>query len=136
MMPSDAVHLDGVEVSPSSPVPPLTQDPNMDESEASTMIPTDYPRNNADPIELVALQETGDDLKMNDEETHEARIERLGRQRPEKFKTLWAEIGFVFSIVMSQVMTVSIRFQFRQRDLSNLYYNLGTRHGLSAYERP
>lgn len=41
------------------------------------------------------------------EEAPEVRIERLGRQRPEVFKSLWAEIGFVFSISMSQVLTVS-----------------------------
>ncbi|KAJ8064865.1 hypothetical protein OCU04_007174 [Sclerotinia nivalis] len=39
------------------------------------------------------------------EESPEVRIERLGRQRPEIFKSLWAEIGFVFSISMSQVLT-------------------------------
>ena len=40
------------------------------------------------------------------EELAEARLERLGRQRPEVFGSLWAEIGFVFSISMSQVLTV------------------------------
>jgi hypothetical protein len=40
------------------------------------------------------------------EESTEARIERLGRQRPEVFGSIWAEIGFVFSISMSQVLTV------------------------------
>jgi hypothetical protein len=40
------------------------------------------------------------------EESFEARIERLGRQRPEVFGSLWAEIGFVFSISMSQVLSV------------------------------
>jgi hypothetical protein len=41
------------------------------------------------------------------EESFEARIERLGRERPRQFKSLWAEIGFCFSISMSQVLTVS-----------------------------
>lgn len=40
------------------------------------------------------------------EESPEARLERLGRQRPEVFDSAWAEIGFVFSISMSQVLTV------------------------------
>ena len=40
------------------------------------------------------------------EESSEARIERLGRQRPEVFDSVWSEIGFVFSIAMSQVLTV------------------------------
>jgi len=48
----------------------------------------------------------------NDQYTHDvegepetARIERLGRQRPEKLASIWTEIGFVFSIVMSQLLT-------------------------------
>lgn len=41
------------------------------------------------------------------EESMEARLERLGRQRPEVFDSIWAEIGFVFSISMSQILTVS-----------------------------
>lgn len=61
-----------------------------------------------DAIDTVAPQDTGVGPKEELEETPEARIERLGRQRPEKFKTIWAEIGFVFSIVMSQVLTVSL----------------------------
>jgi hypothetical protein len=42
------------------------------------------------------------------EESLEARLEQLGRQRPEVFGSLWAEIGFVFSISMSQVLSVSL----------------------------
>lgn len=41
------------------------------------------------------------------EESVDARLERLGRQRPEVFESIWAEIGFVFSISMSQVLSVS-----------------------------
>ena len=39
------------------------------------------------------------------EESLEARIERLGRERPPPFKTIWSEIAFVFSIIMSQLLT-------------------------------
>ena len=39
------------------------------------------------------------------EESLEARIERLGRERPPTFKTIWSEIAFVFSITMSQLLT-------------------------------
>ncbi|TVY50278.1 Drug resistance protein [Lachnellula cervina] len=39
------------------------------------------------------------------EESSEARLERLGRQRPDAFDSIWAEIGFVFSISMSQVLS-------------------------------
>lgn len=38
-------------------------------------------------------------------EAEEARIERLGRQRPESLTSIWREVGFVFSIVMSQLLT-------------------------------
>jgi hypothetical protein len=40
------------------------------------------------------------------EESMEARLERLGRQRPEIFPSLLAEIGFIFSVCMSQVFGV------------------------------
>jgi MFS family permease len=39
------------------------------------------------------------------EESLEAKIERLGRARPDEFKTIWSEIAFVFSITMSQLLT-------------------------------
>ena len=38
-------------------------------------------------------------------QTAAARIERLGRARPEIFRSIWAEIGSVFSICMSQLLT-------------------------------
>jgi hypothetical protein len=41
------------------------------------------------------------------EESMEARLERLGRQRPETFNSAWSEIGFVFSVCMCQVLSVS-----------------------------
>ena len=37
-------------------------------------------------------------------ESEEAHIERLGRQRPDKFKSRWTEIGFAFSVGMSQAL--------------------------------
>ena len=46
------------------------------------------------------------------EETIDQRIERLGRQRPEVFDSVWAEIVFVFSICMAQVLTVSVSHGF------------------------
>ena len=42
------------------------------------------------------------------EESIQARLERLGRQRPEVFESIYAEIGFVFSISMSQVLSVNL----------------------------
>jgi MFS family permease len=38
-------------------------------------------------------------------ESEKARIERLGRQRPEKFGSAWQEVGFIFSVTMSQLLT-------------------------------
>lgn len=40
-------------------------------------------------------------------ESENARIERLGRQRPEKFKSIWAEFMFCYSILASMFMAVS-----------------------------
>lgn len=39
------------------------------------------------------------------EESMDEKIRRLGRERPPTFKTMWAEIAFVFSIIMSQILT-------------------------------
>ena len=45
------------------------------------------------------------------EESEGDRIERLGRERPAQFKTIWAEILFIYSILASQFMAVSPRSQ-------------------------
>ena len=51
----------------------------------------------------------GHDLEVGEgEESMQARVERLGRQRPAKFKTIWAEIGFCFSLLTSMVTAVRI----------------------------
>ncbi|KAF7536401.1 hypothetical protein G7054_g4572 [Neopestalotiopsis clavispora] len=39
------------------------------------------------------------------EESLQARVERLGRQRPPTFPTAWSETCFVFSVAMSQFLT-------------------------------
>ncbi|CCU79800.1 putative MFS multidrug transporter [Blumeria hordei DH14] len=39
------------------------------------------------------------------EETIASQLKRLGNQRPEVFRSKWAEIGFVFSISMSQILS-------------------------------
>ena len=41
-------------------------------------------------------------------ESEQARIERLGRERPAKFKSLGAELAFCYSIIASQFMAVCI----------------------------
>ncbi|KAG0648448.1 Drug resistance [Hyphodiscus hymeniophilus] len=39
------------------------------------------------------------------EESLEARLERIGRQRPSVFASIWSEMGFIFAICMSQVLS-------------------------------
>lgn len=58
------------------------------------------------------------------EESTQARLERLGRQRPEAFPSIWSEIGFVFSISMCQVLSVSLILDFFVlfRNSSRLHY--------------
>lgn len=41
-------------------------------------------------------------------ESEQARIERLGRERPAKFKSLGAELAFCYSIIASQFMAVCV----------------------------
>jgi hypothetical protein len=60
-----------------------------------------------------ASQSPGDPRETNEDETQLARLERLGRARPDKFRSLWKEVGFCFSIVMSQVLTVCALSQSR-----------------------
>jgi hypothetical protein len=109
-MSSDAVNLDGTQTSQGSQAVPLPPAPVIDPSGVpAAMLGNQIPPV-ADVIETAAPQQQAVGPKEDVEESPEARIERLGRQRPEKFKTIWAEIGFVFSIVMSQVMTVSFYF--------------------------
>jgi len=58
------------------------------------------------------------------EESPEARLERLGRQRPEVFKSIYAEIGFVFSISMSQIFSVSAFLTIPKTKCSHLTRNI------------
>ena len=39
-------------------------------------------------------------------EEEKARIERLGRERPANFKSIWSEVAFCYSIVASMIMAV------------------------------
>jgi hypothetical protein len=56
------------------------------------------------PLETTEEKLNGDDPGV--EESEESRLERLGRQMPEVFGSIWSEIGFIFSVSMSQVLTV------------------------------
>ena len=42
-----------------------------------------------------------------DEESERERLERLGRERPPQFQSMWAEVLFVYSILASQFMAAS-----------------------------
>lgn len=54
----------------------------------------------------MALGQAIVEIENGGEESTQARIERLGRQRPVKFRTVWTEIGFCFSLLASMVMAV------------------------------
>jgi MFS family permease len=54
------------------------------------------------------------------DEPVEARIERLGRERPKIFRTIWSEMGFVFSVSMSQILAVRSLFVSTRRCLTIL----------------
>lgn len=81
----------------------------------SIIEPPTIGRGEGDILELKQLTDIGfhDDrmdgssVEGQEEESLEAKIERLGRERPKQFKSLWAEIVFIFSMSMSQVLTVS-----------------------------
>ncbi|ETS79710.1 hypothetical protein PFICI_09563 [Pestalotiopsis fici W106-1] len=65
----------------------------------------------SDPTTLDAINDSSPHVESKNtlecpiEESLQARIERLGRQRPPTFTTAWSEICFVFSIAMSQFLT-------------------------------
>ncbi len=65
--------------------------------------------------ETVSQDQQSNNHNQNDvEESEGDRIERLGRERPQIFKSLWAEIGFCYSVLASQIMAVS-NPQLRQK---------------------
>lgn len=53
---------------------------------------------------------TEDGGEHESEESEGQRIERLGRERPAKLKSLGAEIFFCYSVIASQFMAVSLLF--------------------------
>lgn len=54
-------------------------------------------------------------------ESDQARIERLGRERPAKFKSLGAELAFCYSIIASQFMAVCINVLHCRRMLETSF---------------
>ncbi|OAP54425.1 hypothetical protein AYL99_11526 [Fonsecaea erecta] len=72
---------------------------SQDDGEKTTSNISPEPENpRLSPAEKVP---TGPDV----EESMDAKIERLGRERPPAFRSMWSEIAFVFSIIMSQIIT-------------------------------
>lgn len=63
-------------------------------------------------IELVTRNENVEDVQ--------AQVEKLGRQRPEVFKTFWHELGFCFSLLASMLMAVCDPANLIQGLLANL----------------
>lgn len=51
------------------------------------------------------LANDGITAEAEDDRSIQARVERLGRERPLVFRSIWAEIAFVFSICTSQIIT-------------------------------
>ena len=82
----------------------------------------DQPANDSDAVEEIKRDISGLQPAQNlpqcksakiatpgDEEAPEsdrARIERLGRERPAKFQSFGAELGFCYSVIASQFMSV------------------------------
>ena len=54
---------------------------------------------------LEADKRSPKDVENADSE-EKARIDRLGRERPAKFKSIWAEVAFCYSIIASMIMAV------------------------------
>ena len=73
-------------------------EPHGHQVQSSRASQSDTPHMDSTPGEKVPIE-------PEDEESMDARIERLGRERPAIFKSLWAELAFVFSIYMSQILT-------------------------------
>lgn len=68
------------------------------------------PRADMDGSALSSQQREGFEKAIAEKETKneesvQARVERLGRERPPVFQSVWAEVAFVFSICFSQIIT-------------------------------
>ena len=63
-----------------------------------------YPDHGDIPAEKPDIKLASDEEAL---ESEHARIERLGRERPAKFKSFGAELAFCYSIIASQFMAVS-----------------------------
>ncbi|OCK97625.1 MFS general substrate transporter [Cenococcum geophilum 1.58] len=64
-------------------------------------------RSNEPPIDQkqTHLEHQNDRANLENSESSQTRIEELGRQRPERFRCVLEEVGFCYSVVMSQLLT-------------------------------
>lgn len=69
----------------------------------------EFRRSNEPPIDQkqTRLGHQNDQANLENSETPQTRIEELGRQRPERFRCVLEEVGFCYSVVMSQLLTAS-----------------------------
>ena len=88
---------------PASTDPIVRSSSDLYRSVAPVYGPMPAPSSFQSPVHEKLNGQDGDEV-----ENEEARIERLGRERPAIFKTLWAEIFFCYSILASQFMAVSL----------------------------
>ena len=61
------------------------------------------------PVSCSTEPKVSNNVELENEEGDRQRLERLGRERPVKLKSITAEILFCYSIIASQFMAVSHR---------------------------
>ena len=88
---------------------------NNDASRESVQVPLPDPPNKNEHLPAPGEEEVI--------ESEQARIERLGRERPAKFKSLGAELAFCYSIIASQFMAVCINIPRCRRLLETNFPN-------------
>lgn len=80
---------------------------NFDRKTVLKNIGMNLPSLNPAPLQVQSGNTSG---RLRDEEapvSDTTRLERLGRERPAKFKSVKAEVAFCYSVVASQFMAVS-----------------------------
>ena len=94
-----------------SPEQANQQDKDLPEKELGRLEDNDASRESIQ-VPPPDLPDKNDNLPVPGEEevieSEQARIERLGRERTAKFKSLGAELAFCYSIIASQFMAVCI----------------------------
>ena len=88
------------------------EDTNLNRKEPGKLENDDEPSREPVQVSQLGLPSKNENLAVpgGEEliESEQARIERLGRERPAKFKSLGAELAFCYSIIASQFMAVCI----------------------------